>query len=130
MDSVGQYQEPWQLNIGAFIKYEVSPKITANLTLTNLVNRCFGGTKAAWANAFPANSVVCGYSSNPLGTGNTTYIGPQNGQPGFGGGFFYGANGHDAANGGGTYAPAYNYPFAPYSGLLPFQAYFEVQVKL
>jgi hypothetical protein len=130
MDSVGQFQDPWILNVGALVHYEVSPKVALNLTLTNLVNRCFGGSKMPWSNAFPANNYVCNYSSSSAGYGNTSYIGPQSGQPGFGGGFFYGANGKDAANGGGTYAPAYNYPFVPTFGALPFQAYLELQVKL
>ncbi|MGZ3527810.1 MAG: TonB-dependent receptor domain-containing protein, partial [Vulcanimicrobiaceae bacterium] len=130
MDSVGQFQEPWQFNLGALIKYQVSNKVTLNLTLANIVNTCFGGTKTAWQKAFAPNNYVCGYSSNPLGTGNQTYIGPQSGQPGFGGGFFYGANGNDPVNGGQAYSPTYNYPFAPFSGALPFQAYVELQVKL
>lgn len=125
MDSVGKYQEPWQFNLGALVRYDLSPTVTANLTLTNLVNRCFGGSKAPWATAYPANSIVCGY-----GQGNGNYIGPVKGQPGFGGGFFYGANAQDPANGTSTSPGPFNYPFTPFFGAEPFQAYLEVQVKL
>jgi len=125
MDSVGQYQQPWQFNMGALVRYDLSPTVTANLTLTNLINRCFGGSKAPWASAYPANSIVCGY-----GQGNGSYIGPVKGQPGFGGGFFYGANAQDPANGAATSPGPFNYPFTPFFGAEPFQAYLEVQIKL
>ena len=124
-DSVGQYQQPWQANVGALIRYDVSPRVTANLTLTNILNYCWGGTNTAWSTAFKPGSIVCGY-----GQGNGTYIGPTSGQPGFGGGFFYGDTPGSASNGSPTYPAAFNYPFAPFSGALPFQAYLEVQIKL
>ena len=120
MDSVGQYQQPWQFNLGALIRYNLSDKTTANLSLTNIVNRCFGGSSTPWSSAFAPNNVVCGYGSNAGG-----FIGTQPGA-----GFFYGANGADPANGGGTYPRANNYPFAPFAGKLPFQAYLEVQFKI
>ena len=125
MDTEGQFQQPWQLNIGALVRYDVSPRVTANLTLTNLVNRCFGGSSTAWSKAFPANQYVCGYGSNTTGPNNAGFIGTQPGA-----GFFYGASGADPVNGTTPYAPAFNYPFYPVSGAIPFQAYFEVQVKL
>ncbi|HKU68446.1 MAG TPA: TonB-dependent receptor [Candidatus Baltobacteraceae bacterium] len=119
-DSVGQFQEPWQFNLGALIQYRISPKVSANLSLTNIVNTCFGGTSTPWQKAFKPGRWVCGYGAN---AGN--FIGTQPGT-----GFFYGASGSDAANGGQPYATAFNYPFAPYSGALPFQAYLDVQIKL
>ena len=125
MDSVGQFQQPWIFNMGALIRYDISPKVTANLTLTNLVNTCFGGTNTPWSSRFKPNNYVCGYNQ-----GNGNYIGPTKGQPGFGGGFFYGDAPTDAVNGPGPYAPAYNYPFAPAFGAEPFQAYLELQIKL
>jgi hypothetical protein len=120
MDGVGQYQQPWQFNLGALIRYNLSDKATANLSLSNIVNRCFGGSSTPWSSAFTPNNVVCGYGSN---AGN--FIGTQPGA-----GFFYGGSGADAANGGGAYPRSFNYPFAPVTGKLPFQAYLEVQFKL
>jgi hypothetical protein len=125
MDSVGEFQQPWIFNMGALIRYDISPRVTANLTLTNIVNTCYGGTKTAWSTKFKPNNYVCGYNQ-----GNTSYVGPQQGQPGFGGGFFYGNSASDAVNGPGPYAPAYNYPFVPAFGAEPFQAYLELQIKL
>ena len=125
MDSLGQFDEPWQLNVGALIRYDISPKITANLTLTNIFNTCYGGSKTAWQTAFKPNRFVCGYYPN-----NSAYIGPQGGQPGYGGGFFYGSAPNSASNGSPVYPGVFNYPFAPVTGELPFQAYLEVQIKL
>jgi len=124
-DQVGQYQQPWQANVGALIRYDVSPRVTANLTLTNLWNYCWGGSSTAWSTAFKPGTYVCGY-----GQGNGGYVGPTSSQPGFGGGFFYGDTPGSAPNGSPTYPAAFNYPFAPYTGALPFQAYLELQVKL
>ena len=119
-DAVGAFEEPWQLNVGALIRYDISPKVTANLSLTNLFNTCFGGSSTPWNKAFKPSNWVCGYGNNAGG-----FIGTQPGA-----GFFYGASGSDAANGGQPYATAFNYPFYPYSGALPFQAYLDVQIKL
>jgi hypothetical protein len=57
-------------------------------------------------------------------------VGPLSGQPGFGGGFFYGTSPTAAGNPTGPYPKAYNYPFAPFTGALPFEAYLEAQIKL
>ena len=119
-DAVGAFQQPWQLNVGALIRYDISPKVTANLSLTNLFNTCFGGSSTPWNKAFKPGNWVCGYGANA-----GSFIGTQPGA-----GFFYGASGSDAANGGQPYATAFNYPFYPYSGALPFQAYLDVQIKL
>ncbi len=119
-DSVGAFQEPWQLNVGALIRYDISPKVTANLSLTNVFNTCFGGSSTPWSKTFKTGRWVCGYGNNA-----GSFIGTQPGA-----GFFYGASGSDTANGGQPYATAFNYPFNPYSGALPFQAYLDIQVKL
>ncbi len=124
-DRMGQYEQPWQMNIGALIRYDISPKITANLTLTNLYNACYGGTKTPWQTTFKPGRYVCGYDST-----NGNYVGPQTGQPGFGGGFFYGDSPGSVSNGSPVYPNAFNFPFSPVTGALPFQAYLEVQIKL
>jgi hypothetical protein len=128
MDKMGQFQEPWQLNVGALLRYDVSPRVTANLTLTNVFNWCYGGSSTPWSSANKPNQWVCGYASTNGYSGG--YIGPLQGQPGYGGGFFYGTSPTGASNGNPVYSSALNYPFAPYSSALPFQAYLEVQIKL
>jgi outer membrane receptor protein involved in Fe transport len=120
MDRLGQFEQPWQLNIGALIHYDISPKLAANLTLANIYNRCFGGSKVAWSNAFGPDTHICGYDQN-----NFEFVG---GAPGSG--FYYGASPTDPANGPGRFAPAFRYPFAPVSGYLPFQAYLQLQIKI
>lgn len=120
-DGVGQYREPWQFNLGAMIKYEISPKVTATLNLANIVNRCFGGSSTAWSKAFPANNYVCGYADYNAYSWTGT-------QPGAG--FFYGASPTDPANGTQPFSKALLYPYSTLSGALPFQAYLQVQVKL
>jgi hypothetical protein len=120
MDSIGQYQQPWILNIGAQLRYEISPKMLATFTLTNLVNTCYGGSSTPWSKAFKPGKYVCGYGSNA-----GSFIGTQPGA-----GFFYGASGTDPANGTAPYAPAFNYPFYPFANANPFQAYMDLQIRL
>ena len=59
-----QFTQPWQFNMGLQMKYDFSPRVTANVTVANLVNACFGGSNTAWSRQFPPSSTVCGYSPN------------------------------------------------------------------
>ncbi|MBV9269510.1 MAG: TonB-dependent receptor [Candidatus Eremiobacteraeota bacterium] len=120
MDGLAEFQDPWQLNIGALVRYEISPRMTANLSLTNLFNRCFGGTSTAWQKRFAPNNYTCGYGSNA-----GQFVGTVPGA-----GFFWGSSPKDPVNGTTPYAPSYDYPFAPLSGAQPFNAYVELQLKL
>jgi len=128
-DSVGQFTNPWQFNMGALLRYDISPRVTANLTLANIFNTCFGGNGGAWSAKFAPGSVVCGYGVNN-GQASGNYVGPLSGQPGFGAGFYYGGSPTDPVNGGVPYATTFNYPFQPEFGALPFQAYLQVDIKL
>ena len=123
-DQIGAYQDPWQLNVGAQIRYDVSPKVNVTLTMANIYNHCFGGASTAWSKAFKPNNFVCGY-----GVYNTFYgqqfVGTQPGA-----GWFYGNSPSDPANGTVAMPNAYNYPFHPLDGALPFQAYLQVNIKL
>jgi hypothetical protein len=119
-DNMGAFRNPWQFNLGALIKYDVSPRVSLTLNMANIVNTCFGGDKPAWAAKFTPNSITCGYTVNTGG-----FIGTQPGA-----GFFYGASQNDPANGTAGHPAWMNYPYAPVSGGLPFQAYFQVQVKM
>ena len=120
-DGVGQYREPWTFNVGAMLRYDISPKVTATLNLANLYNTCFGGSSTSWSKAFPANNYVCGYTDFNAYAWTGT-------QPGAG--FFYGASPTDPANGTVPFSKALLYPYSTVSGALPFQAYLQVQVKL
>jgi hypothetical protein len=118
--SLGQYREPWQINIGAQVRYDVSPKMTAVLDLANLYNRCFGGSSTAWSSAFAPGSYVCGYGNQPYFSAGSIP----------GGGFFYGASPTDPVNGTTPLPKALLYPYGTLNGALPFQAYFQLSIKL
>jgi hypothetical protein len=119
-DALGAFDEPWQFNLGALIQYQISPKVSANLSLTNLLNTCYGGSTTPWQKQFNPGRWVCSYYPNAA-----SFIGTQPGA-----GFFYGASGTDPVNGTTPYATAFNYPFYPFSGALPFQAYLQLNIKL
>jgi hypothetical protein len=120
-DNFGQYQNPWLLNINAQMRYEISPRITASLVLTNIYNRCFGGTKAAWTSYAPPGATVCGYYPNTLFAGGLTQ------QPGTG--FFYGTSPAGAGNPT-PYSTGIFYPYAGATSFLPFQAFLQLNIKL
>jgi hypothetical protein len=125
MDNLGQWREPWQMNVGALITYQFSPKVSANIHLTNIFNTCWGGSSTPWSSAFKPGYYTCAYQQN-----NTNYIGPLAGQPGFGGGFFYGDSPTSAANGSPNLPKPFLYPWASLNGGEPFEAYFELQIRL
>jgi len=119
-DAQGAFKEPWQFNLGAQVRYDFSPHVTGTLNLANIYNRCFGGSKEPWSTAFAPNRNVCGYADN-----SGAFVGVQPGA-----GFFYGAGPHDPANGTSGYPKAFDYPYAPFNGGIPIQAYFELNIKL
>ncbi len=120
-DSIGQYRNPWELNLGMQIGYDITPKIHASVLLANILNRCFGGTKEPWSTTYAPNQFICAYAPNG------SYIGTQPGA-----GYFYGNSPHDAINGTTGYPLVFDQVYAPSSNQIPtpFQAYFQVQVRL
>jgi len=58
-DNLGAFTQPWQLQMGIALTYDVSPRITANLNFTNVLDVC-GQRGYAWD-----NPSVCAYSSLP-----------------------------------------------------------------
>jgi hypothetical protein len=120
-DSFGQFTQPWQLNAGLKLSYDVNPKVRIAGTVANLVNRCFGGTRAPWTAAFPPSSTVCGYSSNLFYVNN----------------FYNGSSPNDVAANGVPLNPYFAHSFVPAFGDVnsynypnPLNVYFQVQVKL
>ncbi len=126
-DGIGQFRNPWQLNIGAQATYTFTPRVSATLTVANLVNRCFGGTKEPWTAAYPSNNITCSYVTNGNFLG---YIpGAANNIPGAG--YYYGSSPTAAPNGTAGYPNILNYPYIPSAfGGLPIQAYFQLNVKV
>ncbi|MGA8575615.1 MAG: TonB-dependent receptor [Candidatus Cybelea sp.] len=58
-DNLGAFKEPWQLQMGLAFSYDVTPRITARLSFTNLLDIC-GQRGYAWD-----NPDVCAYGSLP-----------------------------------------------------------------
>ena len=43
-DTFGEFRQPWQFNLGVQASYDFTPRISGRITVTNLLNRCFGGS--------------------------------------------------------------------------------------
>ncbi len=125
---IGEFRNPSVLLGNVQLSYDVSPKIRGVVTLTNIFHTCFGGTKEPWTTAYPPGHVNCGYFSNQ---GN--YAGGVfNGVPA---GWYNGASPADTAANGVAAMPWTLQSYKPvilngFGGYLPFNAYFQVQVKL
>jgi hypothetical protein len=120
-DTFGQFRQPWQLNLGLQLAYDLSSSTTANLTIVNLANSCFGGSSEPWTAAYPPNSQVCGYGRNKFFISN----------------FFNGASPNDLAANGVPLNKYFTVPFAPTYGdtnsfnlPMPMQLYFQVNFKV
>ncbi len=119
-DRFGEYRQPWQFNLGAQVTYDLRSDLKANLTVANLLNRCFGGSSTFWTKQYAPSSTVCGYASN------TFYISN----------FYNGASPNDAATNGAPLNPYFTQSFVPSYGdvnsfnyPLPLQLYFQLQWK-
>jgi len=58
-DNLGAFKEPWQLQMGLAFSYDVTPRVTARVSFTNLLDIC-GQRGYAWD-----NPSVCVYGSLP-----------------------------------------------------------------
>jgi hypothetical protein len=58
-DNLGAFKQPWQLEMGLAFTYDVSPRVTARLNFSNLLDVC-GQRGYAWD-----NPSVCAYGSLP-----------------------------------------------------------------
>ena len=113
-DNFGEFLEPSQLTLNVQLRYEASKDVTVLLTMANVMNSCFGGTKAPWTVGVPSN-VGCWYSAPIVGTQGNFY------NPGTGISPFTQ-----------TYVPFTGTAFqSGYGGQInPFQAFLSVQVKM
>ncbi|HTA38986.1 MAG TPA: TonB-dependent receptor, partial [Candidatus Acidoferrales bacterium] len=120
-DSFGEYRQPWQFNMGLSLHYDVSPRVTVNAIVANLVNACFGGSAEPWTAAAPPSQYVCGYSPNPFYISN----------------FYNGSSPSDRQANGVPLNPYFASSFSPSYGdnnsfnyPLPLNVYITMQVKL
>ncbi len=120
--SIGQYRDPWIALLNMQMRYDISPKLTALVTLSNLWHTCFGGSSEPWTKAYAPGPNTCGYNANGFYVSN----------------YYNGRGPTDAAANGvaaqkwqqNSYLP--NGPAGSIgSGMpFPFNAYFQVQIKL
>jgi hypothetical protein len=109
-DGVGAYTAPSRLTLASQISYTMSPKVTAVLTLANIVDTCYGGTAAPWTTVpGVSSSKVCGYGGGFSGVG----INP------------IGNN----YNPGTPIQPFQANSYYPGIGALPFNAYLDFKIK-
>ncbi len=121
-DTFGQFRQPWQFNLGIQTSYDFTPRISARAMVTNLINRCFGGSSEPWSRAYAPSAVVCGYTPNTF----------------YNGGHYYEGSGPNdvAANGvpenpyfAQSFAPSYGDPFSS-NFPLALNLYLSLQVRL
>jgi hypothetical protein len=120
-DTFGQYRQPWQFNMGLQMSYDFSQKVSGRITIANLVNSCFGGSKTLWSAQYPPSGNVCGYGHNKYYISN----------------FYNGSSPNDSAANGVGLNPFFVQPFVPGAAdtnsgnyVLPLQVYFQLQIKL
>ncbi len=120
-DTFGQFTQPWQFNMGLQMHYDISSRVSANLTVANLVNACFGGSVTQWSQQFPPSGTVCGYSPNLFYISN----------------FYNGTSPNDVHANGVPLNPYFQNAFIPSYGdvnsfnyPLPINFYLQLQVKI
>jgi hypothetical protein len=123
-DPLGSFTQPNFVGLNLQLTYDVSPRLSVTGVLANIVNTCWGGTKAPWTSS---NGNVCGY--NIVAEGGVAPIGNIVNPPGFHGSIVQ---------------PFNKYPYAPllgnfnqdsgtatnFSPKTPFQFYVTANVKI
>jgi len=117
----GQYRQPTIAMANLQLSYDVSPKVTLQLTASDLWHTCFGGSSEPWTAFAKPSSINCGYYANGF-----------NNAPGW----YNGTSPADAAANNGiasypwesqSYLPKLNNSIG---GFIPFTLYLQAQVKL
>ena len=116
-DNVGAFAAPSQLLVNSQIAYQFTPKTRLTLTLANLMNQCFGGSKQPWTGN--GTRQTCAYTAT-----SAAFVSPA--------GNIY--------NPGDTIQAYTKYPYVPTYGVYnpnvngglfqPFSAYLDVSFKL
>jgi hypothetical protein len=118
-DNIAQFVAPSQLLGNVLMTYDISPKLSLQLTFANVFNSCFGGTKTAWTQAFGGRHGACSYT----GTASAFVINPV--------GNFY--------NPGTPLNKNFQYPYQPFPGVYnpdgalpnqPFSVYADLRIKI
>ncbi|HUA10083.1 MAG TPA: TonB-dependent receptor [Candidatus Acidoferrales bacterium] len=110
-DGIGAFTGPNRITLSTQLSYEMSPRITAVLTLANLYDGCFGGSTEPWS-GFPGVSqkMICSYGAGDAGVGYPPV-----------------ANNYNP----GTPVQPFRIPaYAPGLGTLPFNAYLDFRIRI
>ncbi|MGA8534829.1 MAG: TonB-dependent receptor [Candidatus Tumulicola sp.] len=119
-DPLGSFTQPNFFGLNLQLTYDVSPRLSLTGVLANLVNTCWGGTKAPWTSD---NGNVCAYSSGGFGS-EIFPVGNQFNPAGFHGSIIQ---------------PVVKYPYSPLFGPFnqdgnstktPFQFYVTANIKV
>ena len=122
----GQYNEPNIAMVNLQVSYDVSPRVTLQLTAADLWHRCFGGSSEPWTKAYGPSQYNCGYFANNGTTTGSYYVAN----------FYNGTSPTDAAANYGvsaypwqqqSYLPKFNNSVG---GYFPFNLYLQAQIKL
>jgi len=127
-DTMGAYHNPNILVGNIAFSYDLTPRITVNLTVANVFHTCFGGSKEPWTTAYPPSTDICSYGANGEYVSNYQ----------FGAGYATPGNpsSYSAAANGTSVEPWQLQPYAPglgtFAGVLPppINAYLTFNVKL
>ncbi|GAC1496293.1 MAG: hypothetical protein NVS1B2_16380 [Vulcanimicrobiaceae bacterium] len=114
-DRMGEYQNPTNLLANLNLSYEVSKGVKASLLFANLVNTCFGGTQAVWANG---GNHVCSYGLDAY-TPISQYSN-----------FYNGSGPNDVAANGAVANPYNAHAYRPNGFTNPLNVYFNLDFKI
>ena len=117
--SPGEYRNPWVLVTNLQLSYDISPKLTATVTVADLAHTCFGGSKEPWTSVYAPGPNYCGYAANGFYAGN----------------FYNGTGPNDTAANGFTPYPWQEQSYVPTLGSgfgfpPPINVYFQFNVKV
>ena len=105
-DTPGAFVEPSYLALHAQVTYDLSSRVTARATLTNILTSCFGGSSMPWTHA--SGGRTCGFDTIP---GHLPPVG-------------------NIYNPGNTIQPLVQFPYGNLFSAAPFDAYFNLEFKL
>lgn len=119
-DTIGQYKNPNIVLLNLQMSYDLTPRVSAQLTLADLAHTCFGGSSTPWSKLYTPGTVYCGYGSNE---GN--YVSNM----------YNGSSPTDTTANGVAPQPWQLQPYSPHldnglSSYFPFNAYLNFQIKV
>jgi hypothetical protein len=123
--SIGAFNNPNIAVLNLQATYDVSPKVTLQLTATNLWHTCFGGSSEPWTTGvYKPSSTICGYRYAADGY-DGSYVSN----------LYNGTSPTDTAANGITVQPWQLQSYQPKAnntigGFFPFNLYLQAQVKL